>query len=113
MNGAPYTIHFFLNDVQDEEINDSKFGAEYLPYHFGSVHNFSAAMGFDKPTCPNCAKQANEGALSTALVPLTVPLYKVALDPAFDGLSRITPEDAERFLVPALTWKATDVSFIA
>lgn len=110
LNGAPYTIHFFLDQVTDEDINNSKLGAEYHPYHFGSVHNFSAAMGFDKPTCPNCAKQTAEGALSTALVPLTVPLYNVAIDPTFDGVSTITPEDAEKFLVPALTWKATDIT---
>ncbi|KAI9665826.1 MAG: hypothetical protein M1821_003760 [Bathelium mastoideum] len=110
LKGAPYTIHFFLDQVTDEEINDSELGADYHPYHFGSVHNFSAATGFDKPTCPNCAKQTAEGALSTALVPLTVPLYKIAIDPTFDGVSAITPEQAEEFLVPALTWKATDIT---
>ncbi|KAI9690843.1 MAG: hypothetical protein M1822_008462 [Bathelium mastoideum] len=110
LKGAPYTIHFFLDQVTDSEINDSELGADYHPYHFGSVHNFSAATGFDKPTCPNCAKQTAEGALSTALVPLTVPLYKVAIDPTFDGVSAITPEQAEEFLIPALTWKATDIT---
>jgi tyrosinase len=108
LKGAPYTIQFFLDQVSAEEINDSKFGAEYHPRHVGSVHNFSATTGFDKPTCPNCAQQTTEGALSTALVPLTLPLYDVATDPSFDGVWKITPEEVEKFLIPALTWKATD-----
>lgn len=107
--GAPYTIHFFFGKVEDATINNSPLGAEYLPEHVGSIHNFSASMQFDEPTCANCVRQTEEGALSTALVPLTVPLYQAALSQTFD-VDAITPEQAEEFLKVALTWKVTNVS---
>lgn len=74
------------------------------------MHNFSATLDFDAPTCANCATQAQEGALSTALVPITMPLYSLALDSDFNGFNAITPAETEKFLAAALTWKATDVS---
>ena len=109
LDGAPYTIHFFFGKIDDTTINNSPLGAEYLPEHIGSIYNFSASMQFDKPTCANCERQTEEGTLSTALVPLTVSLYRAALSQTF-GVDVITPEEAERFLTAALTWKVTNVS---
>lgn len=108
LNGAPYTIHFFFGKVDDETINKSPLGAEYLEEHVGSLYNFSAAQNFDKDTCANCIRQTEEGAMSTALVPLTVPLYSLAASES-DRLDTISDDEATAFLKAALTWKATDI----
>lgn len=47
--------------------------------------------------------------MSTALVPLTVPLYSLAASES-DRLDTITDEEVEAFLTAALTWKVTNVS---
>jgi len=65
-------------------------------------------MQFDEPTCANCARQTEEEVISTALVPLTVPLYEATHSQTF-GVDVITPEEAEKFLTAALTWKVMNV----
>lgn len=114
LKGDPYTIHFFL----DDNISESKLGTRVVdtyghPRHVGSVYNFSTpirAASTEGPSkCANCEQQRDDGVLSTAQVPLTIPLYTAAASDAVPEIENLAPEVVEEFLTKHLTWIAVSV----
>jgi hypothetical protein len=83
------------------------------PRHVGSVYNFSTPMAVTVaggvPKCSNCAKQHDDGVLSTALVPLTIPLYNAAADKEVEGLQNLSPSAVGPYLASQLSWVAVSV----
>ena len=63
--------------------------------------------------CGNCAQQAEAGALSTAQIPVTMPLLTQALNPDVGGISHIDSAAVENYLTANLDWRAINVSTIS
>lgn len=59
--------------------------------------------------CDNCAKQQHDGVLSTALVPLTIPLYNAAADTSIPDIQHLSPDVVEVYLADQLRWVAISV----
>jgi len=141
LGGDPYTIHFFIGagaggaleatntDVVSaataklQEVNGSVSAFIKHPSwrHVGSVFNFSTPLNnladdeetaSEVPTCPNCAKQHDEGVLSTAMVPLTIALYHAAADQEIGGLNSLGPDDVASYLANQLSWVAVSVCLV-
>ena len=113
LEGDPYTIHFFLGKVSDLEINSRTEIIAKHPKHVGSVYTFTARMNdATNERCGNCAQQAENSALSTAQIPVTIPLLKQACDPNDDGINKIDYDAVEHYLLRNLDWRAIDVSFL-
>ena len=113
LQGDPYTIHFFLGKVSDLEIISRTEFIAKDPKYVGRVFTFTARMNdATNQRCGNCAQQAENGALSTAQIPITIPLLKQAIDPDIHGITDIKPDSVERYLIANLGWIATDVSFL-
>ncbi|KAK3320228.1 hypothetical protein B0T19DRAFT_479192 [Cercophora scortea] len=122
LGGDPYTILFFLGAAPDGEATTQAAGsvntllAQPTWRHVGSVYNFSMPLD---PTgegdvtvqhCANCAKQHNDGVLSTAQIPLTIPLYNAAIDDEVKGISNLSPDEVEPYLASQLSWVAVSMS---
>ena len=110
--GAPYHIHFYIGDVKAQDVDDHPLGAEYLPGYVGSVSSFSSYPTGSLVACSNCADQRSQGALSQALLPLTIPLYHLAQDAQFAPVPDLLSDTVMRVLIQGLTWFATDVSIL-
>ena len=76
----------------------------------GSVHNFSSPTGTGGLSrCANCSKQHDDGVLSTAQVPLTIPLYYAAASTSIQGIEGFNPGQVEPYLANQLHWVAVSV----
>ena len=62
--------------------------------------------------CEICKQQADEGALSTGQIPLTIPLLSHAAEESIPGITNVTPDAVEKYLKRWLTWVAVDVSSV-
>ncbi|MCJ1261407.1 hypothetical protein MMC22_001271 [Lobaria immixta] len=114
LEGDPYTIHFFLGAVPHSEITAGITNLFKHPRHVGSVYNFSSPMravaAGGAPRCANCAKQHDDGLLSMALVPLTIPLYNAAADTNVPDIQHLSPNVVEPYLVNQLSWVAVSTN---
>ncbi|KAI1390406.1 uncharacterized protein F4822DRAFT_401841 [Hypoxylon trugodes] len=109
LGGDPYTIHFYLGDVAGHE----PLSPSLHPHHVGSVSTFSfRAQREGTVHCGSCVQQAEKGVLSTAQVPLTIALHKIASNPSIPGLSEISPNVVETYLRDNLRWRAISSSGI-
>ncbi|EQB47725.1 hypothetical protein CGLO_13112 [Colletotrichum gloeosporioides Cg-14] len=114
-NGEPYTIHFFfgLPPTQDE-ISTGTRSVQQFPRHVGSLFTFSSPIGAvdgqsgELPHCVNCAQQRDDGTLSRASVPLTIPLYSDAVNRNINGITNLKPEHVSSYLASkrGLSWLA-------
>lgn len=68
-----------------------------------------AAAAGGVPRCVNCDKQRDDGVLSTALVPLTIPLYTVAADTNIPDIQHLVLDVVEPYLINRLNWVAISV----
>ncbi|KAI9713808.1 MAG: hypothetical protein M1820_000538 [Bogoriella megaspora] len=110
LGGAPYTLYFFLGDTISTNISTIKTTNEKLPRFVGSVYTFSRRLtGGNQPHCANCARQANEGSLSTAQIVLTDALYYHVAAPG-TGLDRMAPDQVQPYLEQNLQWVAVSAS---
>jgi len=66
----------------------------------------AATVAGSIPKCSNCAKQHDDGVLSTALVPLTIPLYNAAIDEEVKGLQNLSLIAVGPYLASQLSWVA-------
>ncbi|WYZ43577.1 hypothetical protein EsH8_VII_000013 [Colletotrichum jinshuiense] len=112
-NGAPYTIHFFLGaPLAQNEITASGASLFEIPRHVGSIFTFSSPINpngmqtENVPHCTNCAQQRDDGVLSRASVPLTIPLYSDAINTSIDEIKDLSPDDVEPYLRSKLSWVA-------
>lgn len=114
LEGDPYTIHFFLGAVPDSEITAGITRFFKHPRHVGCVYNFSSPMDAvaagGAPRCANCTKQHDDGLLSTALVPLTIPLYNAAVDTSVPDIQHLSPDVVGPYLANQLSWVAVSTS---
>jgi tyrosinase len=108
LDGAQYSLHFFLGNVADEDISTRTSMISAHPRHVGSMYTFSSAEVTRH--CSNCKKQTEEGILSTAQLPLTVHLLNQAADANIPDIHHIDHHSVERYLEKHLTWKAIAVS---
>lgn len=110
LGGSPYNIHFFIGDVTDAEISGDASAFEH-PRHVGSVYTFGRAFSEgDIDRCENCFQKAQARILSTAQVPLTIPLVHHAEDQRNDDIWHIDHHSVERYLTRHLSWKAVSVA---
>ena len=65
LNGAPYKINLFLDGA-------GNFRGPESEGFVASIYNFSGSL--ESGSCGNCQQQKEEGALSIAQVPATVPM---------------------------------------
>lgn len=86
------------------------------PNYIGSVNTFSFRAVSEDGTvlCSNCTSNKDEGALSTAQIVLTVPLYLITTDQrpgiaATGGLRDLQPDSVEAYLTDNLQWRAVSV----
>ncbi|KAF3015587.1 hypothetical protein E8E14_008401 [Neopestalotiopsis sp. 37M] len=109
LNGNPYTIHFFLGDVDSSDVASTNNYATH-PKHVGSVYNFSTPLGPSEPgqppSCENCVQQRDAGMLSLAQIPLTIPLYHEAASPTNDEINHLGTSEVEQYLTSQLNWIA-------
>ncbi|KAK3374755.1 common central domain of tyrosinase-domain-containing protein [Podospora didyma] len=135
-NGEPYTIHFHFgvpNTTPHDGLlsllttaraaqDDASPISDNFPRHAGSVYTFSMPMGTQNddeegttaavPKCGNCAQQQDEGVLSRATVPLTVPLYQEAGAPGILGIHDMESISVENYLDSKLSWVAVSVRLL-
>jgi hypothetical protein len=62
----------------------------------------------DQPTiiCTNCQQQHDDGVLSCAQIPLTIPLYNATADTEVTDIYSMDPEAVARYLKEQLSWVA-------
>lgn len=109
--GCPYTIHFFIGAITDQEIKN--LGAQIVndPRHAGSIYTFSARLNDEhNRRCASCAKQVAEGAISQAQVPLTRDLLQRALNTSIEDFDNLELDVVKTYLADNLIWKAVSVS---
>lgn len=121
-DGDPYTIHFYVGSGGDQIVPAPGTGPglhvvpSAHPHHVGSVNTFSfsyrAHNEGGEVQCSNCARQAEEGVLSTAQIPLTANLYGMAASNEFPGLSDLAPHSVKEYLRENLLWVARSVSSV-
>ncbi|OJJ44489.1 hypothetical protein ASPZODRAFT_18679 [Penicilliopsis zonata CBS 506.65] len=75
LKGKPYYITFYLEDADES-------------WTLGQVFNFSAELEYG---CANCKTQKEQGILSRAQVPISVPLHKLSQE--WGGRIRLGPAD--------------------
>lgn len=107
LEGAQYSIHFFMGDVPDDELASRTSMISRHPRHISSMYTFSSAAATRE--CANCQDQKARKALETAQLPLTVHLLRRAADTNDHDIHHIDHRSAERYLEKHLTWKAFDV----
>ncbi|KAK6215478.1 tyrosinase [Colletotrichum tabaci] len=115
-NGAPYTIHFLLEELSTHDTTTASDRSSPRPHrHVGSIFTFSSPVTSGEvhtaghPRCGNCAQQLEEGVLSRASIPLTISLYKDATNQKIDGIRDLGPDNVEPYLCDRLTWVAKSV----
>lgn len=59
--------------------------------------------------CANCEQQRDSGLLSTALVPLTIPVYQAFTDGTVTDVSDLRKDNVEPYLKDNLNWVAVRV----
>lgn len=113
LNGDPYSIHFFLGapPPQTPGKAGSRTALTKHPRHVGSVYNFStpissASAGQPIIQCDNCKKQHDDGVLSAAQVPLTIPLHFLAGDERVTDINTMDPRAVGSYLEKELSWVA-------
>ncbi|CAH0055494.1 unnamed protein product [Clonostachys solani] len=99
LKGASYAIEFYLggaNEVRETLVKRENF--------VGQVYTFGGGGGRTEGSCANCTKQAGDGTLSCAQVPLTISLLHHALDESEDhNISDFT--EIESYLQLHLSWR--------
>ncbi|GJD05139.1 tyrosinase [Colletotrichum higginsianum] len=112
-NGAPYTIHFLLEEFSTQDTAIESDTSPPRPHrHVGSIFTFSSPVTSGEvhtaghPRCGNCAQQLEEGVLSRASIPLTISLYEDATNQKVHGIRDLDPDNVEPYLCDRLTWVA-------
>jgi tyrosinase len=105
LNGASYYINFFLG-APPADTDD------FLPTdaYVGSVYTFSSNLepeGTSAGHCHNCLDQRSHGVLSTAQIPLTKAILRLAKDPNNSELQSMEAHEVERYLERNLEWRGT------
>ncbi|KAK3360924.1 hypothetical protein B0T24DRAFT_585983 [Lasiosphaeria ovina] len=116
--GKPYTIHFILGapNISHEIVSlmrtarasDGLLSSDF-PRQVGSIYTFSSPLGNAEngvPQCANCQQQHDDGVLSRATVPLTVPLYQDAGSPGVGEIHNMKPNSVRGHLADNLSWVA-------
>ncbi|KAL2823729.1 common central domain of tyrosinase-domain-containing protein [Aspergillus cavernicola] len=102
--GASYSIHFFLGTPA------RRMGPlEHSDTYIGSMYTFSSILEGSRNgvQCHNCLEQKSKGVLSTAQIPLTRAILKLAKDPEKSDLRKMEPDEVDTYLETNLTWRAT------
>ncbi|KAF4991858.1 hypothetical protein FGRMN_7576, partial [Fusarium graminum] len=99
MDGLSYTIEFFLGGPENED------STHFNKHNYvGHVYSFSGRLSTSKGACSNCRRQAEDGTLSCAQVPLTIHLLHHLQDDVSDH-SIADFDQVEDYLRLHLRWR--------
>lgn len=118
LQGDAYTISFYLGLDSEMGVLPPGGMPSSHPNYIGSVNTFSFRAVGENGTviCNNCTTQQGQGALSTAQIVLTVPLFLITTGQCpsaanTDGLRDMQPDSVEAYLAEHLQWRAVSVCF--
>ncbi|KAL3444389.1 common central domain of tyrosinase-domain-containing protein [Aspergillus insuetus] len=105
LNGASYYINFFLGTPPADT-------DDFLPTdtYVGSIYTFSSNLEPEDTSagqCHDCLDQRSHGVLSTAQVPLTKAILRLAKDSNNSELQSMEAHEVERYLQRNLEWSGT------